>query len=489
MGTAARDTRRTNLNDRILKALKGATDGKPYDVRDTVVPGLRVRVMGSGQRTFVLLGRYPGSKQPTRRALGTYVERSKIDTTQEPTDAEVLALDVLTLAEARRKAKLWRGMIGERKIDPALEQKRQQQAEQLKRKNSFAAVAEDFFVEKLPGERKGEEVKRDIKANFVPQLGAFPITEITDLQIIAIIKAKKRTAPGQARNLLGYAKRLFTWAVAQRCYGLKASPCDGIKPSAIIGKSNRTKRLLSDDELFALWRAAERLKYPAGSVYQLLMLLSLRLNEVADASLPEFDPALVRVLRTTADDEIADQLKRLPTEKKLWIIPAERMKGRNGEAHPHAVPLSDDALDILATLPRFKKGKFLFSTTFGEKPVWISDKIKKKLDARMLRTLGALARRRGDDPKSVELPPWRNHHIRHAVRSNLSRLRIAEEAREAVLAHVRPGIKGVYDLYDYLDEKREALELWAVRLRSIVEPPQANVLAFPRAASPQQAVT
>jgi hypothetical protein len=47
---------------------------------------------------------------------------------------------------------------------------------------------------------------------------------------------------------------------------------------------------------------------------------------------------------------------------------------------------------------------------------------------------------------------------------------VTEEAREAVLAHARPGIKGVYDVYGYADEKREALELWAARLRSIVEP-------------------
>jgi hypothetical protein len=43
------------------------------------------------------------------------------------------------------------------------------------------------------------------------------------------------------------------------------------------------------------------------------------------------------------------------------------------------------------------------------------------------------------------------------VRSQLSRLKVTEEAREAVLAYARPGIKGTYDLYDYLDEKRERL--------------------------------
>jgi len=46
------------------------------------------------------------------------------------------------------------------------------------------------------------------------------------------------------------------------------------------------------------------------------------------------------------------------------------------------------------------------------------------------------------------------------------------------LAHARPGIKGTYDLYDYLDEKREALELWAARLRTIVEPQPGNVIKF-----------
>jgi hypothetical protein len=55
--------------------------------------------------------------------------------------------------------------------------------------------------------------------------------------------------------------------------------------------------------------------------------------------------------------------------------------------------------------------------------------------------------------------------------------------REAVLAHVRPGIKGTYDVHDYLDEKREALELWAARLRSLVEPLSAgNVVRLAAAA-------
>jgi hypothetical protein len=188
---------------------------------------------------------------------------------------------------------------------------------------------------------------------------------------------------------------------------------------------------------------------------------------------------VARALRQRKKDERVDWTK-FTLDQLEWVIPAERMKGEDGEARPHLVPLTPDILQILETLPLFKRGNFLFSTTFGEKPTCIGDKIKKKIDARMLRTLKALARLRGDDPAKAELKHWVNHDIRRTVRSNLSRLRVTEEAREAVIAHARPGIKGVYDLYDYLDEKREALELWAVRLRSIVEPPPsaANVIQF-----------
>jgi hypothetical protein len=108
----------------------------------------------------------------------------------------------------------------------------------------------------------------------------------------------------------------------------------------------------------------------------------------------------------------------------------------------------------------------------------MSNWVKNRIDKRMLLTLRALARQRGDNPAAVELPHWVNHDIRRTVRSNLSRLKVAEEVREAVLAHARPGIKGTYDHHDYLDEKREALKLWANRLRSIVEPAPSNVVAL-----------
>ena len=159
------------------------------------------------------------------------------------------------------------------------------------------------------------------------------------------------------------------------------------------------------------------------------------------------------------------------------MIPADRMKGKDSgkkQARAHAVPLTGDLMAVLHALPQFNGGKFIFSTTNGASPVWMGTKPKERLDRRMLRTLRALARKRGEDVGAVELPHFVQHDIRRTVRSQLSRLKIAEEVREAVLAHARPGIKKVYDIHDYVGEKREALELWSGRLREIVAPPPHN---------------
>jgi hypothetical protein len=50
-----------------------------------------------------------------------------------------------------------------------------------------------------------------------------------------------------------------------------------------------------------------------------------------------------------------------------------------------------------------------------------------------------------------------------------------------VLAHAQDGIKKIYNLYDYLDEKRSALELWERHLQEIVEPrtPPGKIIPLP----------
>lgn len=418
---------KVTLTDTRLKGLKAT--GSRYELRDALVPGLHVRISEKGARTFALKTRYPNSEHATARSLGEY--------------------PVITLEDAREKAREWRKLIG-RGIDPQIVAERERQENLQRLGVTFGAVAGDFIRDKLSGERRGREVARELKNELVARWGDRPITEITDLDIVGVIRAKKRTAPTAARNLLALAKRFFRWVKAQRVYGLKASPVDGLTAKDFDLEASRRDRTLSDDELFAFWRAAERLPYPAGPCYRLLALAALRLNEAARAQRPELD-----------------------RRDGVWVVPPERMKGRNkgkGQARAHAVPLTGEVVGIFDELPK-QSGRYLFSTTAGAKPAWLGDKIKKDLDRRMLLTLKALARACGKDSAVVELRPWVNHDLRRTVRTRLSRLKISEESREAVLAHVRPGIKGTYDTHDYLPEKAEALTLWAAELRRIVWTP------------------
>jgi integrase len=138
------------------------------------------------------------------------------------------------------------------------------------------------------------------------------------------------------------------------------------------------------------------------------------------------------------------------------------------------VPLTDDVLMLLKTLPRWKTGDFLFSTNGGRRPVNGFSQAKRVLDRRMLHSLKALARKRRDQ-NSVELPDFVLHDLRRSVRTRLSSLRIADHVAEKVIGHGRRGIQATYDQHTYAAEMAEALNAWATLLRNIVSPP-SNVV-------------
>lgn len=423
---------RKALTDRTLRALKP----KFAEVWDTTLPGFGVRVSETGRKTFVLAARYPGNKSTARRAIGTY--------------------GALTLADARQKARDWLKLIDAGK-DPAIEIERQRAAEQRKQENSFEAVGEQFIAyierQKL---RTAPVMARNLRDTFIKEFkwGPRPITDISVDDVKRVIRAAvDRNATYQAFHDFALVRRLFNWAIGTDDYGLQINPCDRLISADLIGERHARDRVLSNDELRAFWAATERMGYPYGPLYRMLVLTGLRLGEVCGAHWSEFD-----------------------LDRKEWTIPAERMKKVKGGAKPFMVPLTDAMLDVLRALPRFNSGDFLFSNSHGKRPLkpnLFSDP-KERLDELVLEELRKLAK--GKDAKRIILPDFVNHDLRRTVRTHLSALRIGEEVREAVLAHVRPGIKGVYDKHQYLDEKREALTLWNARLRSIVEPPPANVI-------------
>jgi integrase len=397
---------RQNLTDRFINSRKNAPLGKRVSYPDAIVPGLALRITDRGHKSFVLVSRYPSNPaHPTRRALGD--------------------VGAITLEHARQKARAWLELIG-RGIDPRIEEARQRSEAQRRQLNTFAAVAAEFLERHAIGLRKSAEAKRIIEGEFVKRWGSRPITDIMPEEAAAAIRAiVKRGAPYQAHNAFGYLRRLFNWAIGTHQFGISSSPVAQLKPKDLIGKREARERTLSDDELRAVWLATEKAGYPYGDIFGTLILTGQREREVAEMRWSEVD-----------------------FDKRMWTIPAKRMKG----SRAHEVPLAPRALALLQGLPRFASGESVFTTTGGTKPVNGFSKAKTRFD------------------KLTGVAGWVIHDLRRTMRTHLSALPVQDLVRELVIAHAKPGLHKVYDQHAYQNEKRRCLELWEARLLSIVCP-------------------
>lgn len=59
------------------------------------------------------------------------------------------------------------------------------------------------------------------------------------------------------------------------------------------------------------------------------------------------------------------------------------------------------------------------------------------------------------------------HDLRRNGRTGLTRFGVNVDIAERVLNHARERMEATYDVHDYLDEKREALEKWAKYLAAL----------------------
>jgi integrase len=399
---------RVTLTDRFIGSRKPAPSGSRVEFHDALVPGLTLRITDTGHKSFVLVARYPTHpKNPTRRALCTY--------------------GAITLEKAREKPRHWLDLIG-RGIDPEVEAARVRAAARTQQANTFAAVSSAFLDRHGSKLAKEKEARRIIESEFVSRWGTRPVTEIRGEEIATAIRAiVDRDAPYQAHNALGYIRRLFNWVIGTQEFAIEKSPVDGLKPLDLIGPREARERTLTDGELRAVWSGADSMAYPYGPIIRLLILTGLREREVGDAEWSEFD-----------------------LERKLWTIPACRMKGKRAGAHE--VPLTPAMLEILHSLPRFTGGDFVFSTTAGAKPVNGYSKSKARID------------------RLSSVAGWKFHDLRRTMRTHLSALPVQDLVRELVIAHAKPGLHKIYDRHAYQDEKRECLGLWEQRLLGIVNP-------------------
>lgn len=319
---------------------------------------------------------------------------------------------IVSLADARDKAReiLRDIQLGQYETEAGMEQV-----------PTFGEVVRDFIDKYAkPRNRDWKGTERILKK--FAALNDKPITEIKRADVVkALDDIIKGGAPVRANRALAAIKKLTAWCVDRGM--IETSPVAGLKPPT---KETARDRVLSADELQRCWAGADGEDYPFAQYMQSLILTMQRRGEVAGMRWSEIDLAT-----------------------GVWTIPAKRAKNANS----HTVPLAPLALDILKSTPRFLGSDLVF-TTNGTTPISGFGRLKQRLDLAV----------------GTDADDWRLHDIRRTVATNMAMLGIAPHIIEAILNHrtgIVSGVAAIYNRHAYLDEKREALERWAVQMEKL----------------------
>jgi integrase len=348
-------------------------------------------------------------------------------------------------AQARKEAQSALERVREG-VDPA-EEKRARREMRTPESDTFGAVASDYLERHVRANNRLSTFKgtqRDLERNALRKWRTRPIAGITRRDVIDLVEGiAARGASVQANRTLTGLGALFKWAVEKD--RLKASPAEGVRP---VTQEQPRDRVLSDAELRWLWIACEEIRWPLGSVAKLLLLTAQRRNEVAGMTWAEID-----------------------LDGAVWTIPRDKVKNNR----EHQVQLSTAAVAVVRTLPRF--GDLVFTTTL-KTPVSGFSKWKHRLDAAMLAAKRAeLGTHKGD-----AIPHWTLHDLRRTATTGMARLKIAPHVVDRILNHTSgtiSGVAAVYNRFEYLEERRAALEAWGRFVDGLITPAPANVIAFP----------
>jgi integrase len=415
------------LTERKIERLTVDPGRKDRLVFDDAQRGLAVRITSSGGQTYLAQYTLHGAKH--RVPLGS--------------------CSALSLSKARDAAAAVMGDVAKGK-HPAGERKEAAAAERAKKARDRLTLetlidtwARLHLSQRRP--RYAAEAVRALRHAF-PRYLDRPAEDLDRATVVRALDGLQRkqkaksgngeeapTGLGIARGTAAYGRALYGWAIKRGT--MAHNPFANLPHASPIASRDR---VLTDEELAAIWRAADAAPFPYSAIVRLLILTGQRREEVAGMTWAEIGEDLA-----------------------TWTIPGTRTK--NGA--PHLVPLSEQARDILRGLlpddgkaakrelaERRKKGMLVLPGDRGAYGGW--SKSKSRLDA------------------GCGVSGWRLHDLRRTLATGLQRLGVRLEVTEAVLNHVsgsRAGIVGVYQRHDWAAEKRAALDAWAVHLASLTD--------------------
>jgi integrase len=352
--------------------------------------GFGVVVTAAGVRSFVM--NYRAARRQRRYTIGRWPDWSVLQAVKEARDL---------------RQRIDRGedpLDGRRKQDAATA-------------TTFKAIAEEYLTREGKGLRSIDQRRATFERLVYPTLSNQQIADIKRSDIVQLLdKIEDERGPRMAHVTLAYLSKVFNW---------HASRSDDFRSPVVRGmgrvkpKERARERILTDDELRAVWRAAEASTEPFGRMVRFILLISARRTEAA----------------AMAWNELA---------KGEWTLPAARNKTKVDLIRP----LSAEAR---AVLPAKVDGcPFVFSTN-GTNPISGFGRFKLTFD------------------KACGVTGWTLHDLRRTARTLMSRAGVNTDIAERCLGHVIGGIRGVYDKYEYLEEKRDAFNRLAALINSIVK--------------------
>jgi integrase len=400
---------RTKLTPAFVQQATAALGAERTVFWDEGLPGFGLVVTGAGAKSFVCQYR------AGRRSRRLTFKRG------------------LTLDKARKEAKAVLGVVA-KGGDPLAERRKEEAASE----NTFKSLAEDY-LNKEAGLRSIDQRRACFERLVYPKFGSRQIDTIRRSEVVRLLdRIEEERGPVMADQVLAYLRRLFTW---------HAGRSDDFRSPIVRGMSRtkpsqrRRQRILSDEELGAVWGAAKASEGPFGHWVRFILLTAVRRNEAA------------KMMRSEIDGTV-------------WTIPGKRHKSKSD----FLLPLSTAALALLADVPvigRRHDGHIF--TTDGKRAIGGFSKAKREFDDKVL------AYRRKQDPEAKPMPRWTIHDLRRTARSLMSRAAVNPDHAERAIGHVIPGIRGTYDLYEFREEKRYTFEALAAQIERIVNP-QDNVV-------------
>jgi integrase len=392
------------LTDIAVRNLK--RQAKRYEMPDPGARGLYVVVQPSGVKSFAIRYRFGGRPRKLTLKAG------------------------ITLAAARKEAgdALYEVEKGR---DPSTAKRQAKQDQRRAAANTFKAVAEDYLKREAVRLRSADWRRQVLERLVYKTLGDRPIGEIRRSEIIQLLdkieagelKDKDgdpiKGGPVMADRTLAVIRKIMNWH-ATRSDDFRTPIVRGM--ARVKAKERARERTLTDDELRAVWKAAEAAEGPFGRFVQFLLLTAARRNEGA------------RMLR--AELAGAD-----------WTLPA----GRNKTNDDLVRPLSAAALAVLSKVPKLADCEYAFSTD-GKHPISGFSRFKKDFD------------------KACGVTGWTLHDLRRTARSLMSRAGVNSDYAERCLGHVISGVRGTYDRHEYHAEKKAAYDALALQIELIVSP-------------------